>query len=166
MTFPLMSGALIRLFPDHRAVTLTSVFHEQLRRCHRRVVSGFLFVPIAGLPGAILLAAIINLVLAVVVLFLSKEMSAQNFGAFCRPYLAMIQPLRLFLAASLITGASSFLYEIGWIRMLSLVLGSSTHAFELMLSAFIAGLALGGLWIKGRIDRCKKPVRCSARCSW
>ena len=28
--------------------------------------------------------------------------------------------------------------------MLSLVLGSSTHAFELMLSAFILGLAFGG----------------------
>ena len=39
------------------------------------------------------------------------------------------------------TGAASFLYEIGWIRMLSLVLGSSTHSFELMLSAFIFGLA-------------------------
>ena len=50
-------------------------------------------------------------------------------------------PYRLLLAASLLTGAASFIYEIGWIRMLSLVLGSSTHAFELMLSAFILGLA-------------------------
>ena len=41
------------------------------------------------------------------------------------------------LAAAGITGAASFVYEIAWIRMLSLVLGSSTHAFELMLSAFI-----------------------------
>ena len=32
--------------------------------------------------------------------------------------------------------------------MLSLVLGSSTHAFELMLSAFILGLALGGFFIR------------------
>ena len=36
--------------------------------------------------------------------------------------------------------------------MLSLVMGSSTHAFELMLSAFILGIALGGLWIKRKID--------------
>jgi len=43
------------------------------------------------------------------------------------------------------TGMASFIYEIGWIRMLSLVLGASTHSFELMLAAFIFGLALGGL---------------------
>jgi spermidine synthase len=45
-----------------------------------------------------------------------------------------------------------------WIRMLSMVLGSTTHAFELMLSAFITGLAFGGLWIKKRIDRLANPV--------
>lgn len=64
-----------------------------------------------------------------------------------------------FLLASLVTGAASFIYEIGWIRMLSLVLGSSTHSFELMLSAFILGLALGGLWIHRRIERAASPVR-------
>jgi spermidine synthase len=32
------------------------------------------------------------------------------------------------------------------------VLGSSTHAFELMLSAFILGLAFGSRWIKRRIE--------------
>src|SRR5258708_528184 len=41
--------------------------------------------------------------------------------------------------------------------MLSLVLGASTHAFEIMLSSFILGLALGGLWISRRIDRSPDP---------
>ena len=36
--------------------------------------------------------------------------------------------------------------------MLSLVLGSATHSFELMLSAFILGLALGAFWIRRRSD--------------
>ena len=63
------------------------------------------------------------------------------------------------LGASLLTGTASFIYEIGWIRMLSLVLGSSTHAFELMLSAFIFGLAFGGLWIQRRIDAIAEPLR-------
>ena len=42
--------------------------------------------------------------------------------------------------------------------MLSLVLGSSTHAFELMLSAFILGIAFGGLWVRRRIDAERDPV--------
>src|SRR5204862_3364580 len=60
---------------------------------------------------------------------------------------------------ALLPAASCFIYEVTWIRMLGLVLGASTHAFELMLSAFILGLALGGLWIQRRIDRLQAPVR-------
>src|SRR6185436_5591726 len=44
-------------------------------------------------------------------------------------------------------------------RMLSLVLGSSTHSFEMMLSAFILGIALGGLWVHRRIDALADQVR-------
>ena len=36
--------------------------------------------------------------------------------------------------------------------MLSLVLGASTHSFELMLATFILGLALGGLAVRRRVD--------------
>src|SRR5207248_2009222 len=63
-----------------------------------------------------------------------------------------VPQLKLLLVVAALTGASSFMYEIGWIRMLSLVLGSSTHSFELMLSAFIFGIAFGGLAIRRRID--------------
>jgi len=59
---------------------------------------------------------------------------------------------KLLLAVSFGTAVASFIYEIAWIRMLALVLGSATHAFELMLSAFILGLALGAFWIRRRAD--------------
>ena len=42
--------------------------------------------------------------------------------------------------------------------MLGLVLSSSTHSFELMLSAFIFGLAFGGLYVRKRIARIRDPV--------
>jgi predicted membrane-bound spermidine synthase len=56
------------------------------------------------------------------------------------------------------TGLASFVYEISWIRMLSLVLGASTHSFELMLATFILGLALGGLAMRRRVDAAAEPV--------
>src|SRR5262249_28025073 len=65
---------------------------------------------------------------------------------------------RRILVAAFLSGVAAFVYEIAWIRMLSLVLGSSTHAFELMLSAFILGLAFGGLWIRRRIDALAQPL--------
>ena len=47
--------------------------------------------------------------------------------------------------------------------MLALVQGSSTHAFETMLTAFILGIALGGLWIRGRIERYRVAARARSR---
>jgi len=63
------------------------------------------------------------------------------------------------IAIAGLTAVSSFIYEIGWIRMLSLVLGSSTHSFELMLSAFILGLALGSFFVRNRLDTIKNAPR-------
>src|SRR5690606_18749568 len=57
------------------------------------------------------------------------------------------------------TAVASFIYEIAWIRMLSLVLSSATHSFELMLSAFILGLALGAFWVRRRADTFANPLR-------
>jgi spermidine synthase len=50
--------------------------------------------------------------------------------------------------------------------MLSLVVGSATHSFELMLSAFILGLALGAWWIRGRADRLADPIRTLGLVQW
>jgi len=63
------------------------------------------------------------------------------------------------LATAFLTGLSSFIYEIVWIRMLSLVLGASTHAFEIMLAAFILGLALGGMYVRKIADEVGSSVR-------
>ena len=67
------------------------------------------------------------------------------------------------LATAAFTGMASFVYEVVWIRMLSMVLGASTHSFELMLSAFHRGLALGQ---RGHTpaDRpyCRTVLGCSA----
>lgn len=56
------------------------------------------------------------------------------------------------------TALASFAYEIGWIRMLSLVLGSATHAFEIMLSAFILGIAIGAWAVRRVADEAPRPV--------
>ena len=57
-----------------------------------------------------------------------------------RSYLAIVNFLDTLLA-----------YEIAWIRLLALVLGSSTYSFSLMLAAFIAGITLGSYLISRRI---------------
>jgi spermidine synthase len=62
-------------------------------------------------------------------------------------------PLGLLAAA----GFVSFAGEIAWTRYYSLVLGSSTYSFALIVAAFIAGIAAGAAWLSRR--RVGRPLR-------
>src|SRR5262249_21265329 len=42
-------------------------------------------------------------------------------------------------------GAVAMIYEVGWFRVLALVLGPSVHAFSIMLTVFLMGVGLGSL---------------------
>ncbi len=52
----------------------------------------------------------------------------------------------LLLALFGISGAVSMMYEIGWTRVLAMVLGSSVYAFSVMLATFLLGISLGS-WL-------------------
>ena len=52
-------------------------------------------------------------------------------------------PRAVLLIVFAISGAGALIFEVVWTRVLSLVLGSSTQAFTIMLTTFLAGLALG-----------------------
>ncbi len=161
-TFPLMSAGIIRLYPATPGATLGMLyFTNSLGAAAGVLVSIFVLIPLVGLPGTILGAGLLNILIALLVWGIAKNHSApaveeapvksENVAD------AWLPPVLLVLALS--SSLASFFYEIGWIRMLSLVLGSSTQAFELMLSAFILGLALGGLWIRRHLDQISAPLR-------
>ncbi len=50
-------------------------------------------------------------------------------------------------------GFASFLYEIAWTRVLTLVLGGAVQVFSMMLATFLVGLALGSFVLSRWIDR-------------
>jgi spermidine synthase len=161
MTFPLMSAGLIRRYPAAPGESLAMLyFTNSLGASIGVLASGFVMIEKLGLPGTVQSAGVLNLALAAVIWLLAggtEQPMRTRPEAGRDPEAAA--PFRLFLAVALLTGAASFAFEIGWIRMLSLVLGSSTHSFELMLSAFILGLACGGYWVRRRIDSIAEPVR-------
>lgn len=163
MTFPLMSAGVIRLAPQKTGRIISLLyFTNSMGAAIGVLASGFLLIRFLGLPWTIRLAGLINIAIALSVWLLVKRQPGEPLHAGLersRTPEPAVGRYRLFLFASFVTGAASFIYEIGWIRMLNLVLGSSTHAFELMLSAFILGLALGGLWIQNRIDGMAVPAR-------
>jgi predicted membrane-bound spermidine synthase len=161
MTFPLMSAGLIRRYPAAPGESLAMLYFTNSFGASIGVLaSGFVMIEKLGLPGTVQSAGALNLALAAIVWLLAggTEQAMGSRPGDARGPEARV-PFRLFLGVALLTGAASFAFEIGWIRMLSLVLGSSTHSFELMLSAFILGIACGGYWLRRRIDSIADPVR-------
>ena len=55
---------------------------------------------------------------------------------------------RLVLAGLVISGLTSFAYEVFWSRSLHFIVGNSTYAVTTTLVAFLAGIALGGYLIR------------------
>jgi len=57
-----------------------------------------------------------------------------------------------------ISGMAALVYEVTWIRPLSLVFGNTTYAISTIIAAFIFGLAMGS-WFAGKYaDRIKNPL--------
>src|ERR1700720_3096862 len=161
MTFPLISGGLIRRWPARPGETLATLyFTNSLGAAIGVLISGFVLINAVGLPGTILTAGLLNISLALVIWAIVRGQrepaSAPQAGS--GPFPGTDKLTRWFTVAAFLSGAASFMYELGWIRMLSLVLGSLTHSFELMLSAFIFGLAFGGLYVRRRIGKIPDPL--------
>ncbi len=183
-TFPLMAAGLVRADATHPGGGVARAYLlNTLGGAIGVVLAGFWMIGGLGLPGTSVAAALLNLIAAGLVWSGLRtephDASGVEAGSPAGPRSTSPAPaLRLddgsglphwvgrparlsalLLTVSFGTALASFAYEIGWIRMLSLVLGSATHAFELMLSAFILGLALGAWMIRRRVDRVEDPIR-------
>jgi predicted membrane-bound spermidine synthase len=168
-TFPLMSAGIIRAFPEAPGRTLAMLyFTNSIGAVFGVLASTFVLIPAFGLPGTTTLAGSMNIALSAAVAFVAARVRMDRYGPLTGARPARISSatgapasaaIGMLLLVAALTGLSSFIYEIVWIRMLGLVLGSSTHAFELMLSSFILGLALGGYWVKSKIDHVRDTMR-------
>src|ERR1043165_3308403 len=148
MTFPLMSAGVIRRLGDQPGRGLSMLYFTNSAGASVGVlIAGFWLVDAFGLPGALVSAALLNVFVALSVFALiriteqpNNRTTIEGSQAAGAIHYKIDRRWQVLIGVSFFTAFSSFIYEIGWIRMLSLVLGSATHSFELMLSAFILGL--------------------------
>ena len=134
------------------------------------VFAAFLLLPALGLNRTVWVGVAINALVFVIAAALARNRRdsapTEEAAAATGPpsfFAACIQPLSggseslknrlavVFLAQPawmlplmLVSGATSFLYEVLWTRMLTHVMGGSIYAFATMLAAFLTGIALGG----------------------
>ena len=134
------------------------------------VVAAFVLLPALGLNGTVWVGVAVNVLVFVIAAWLARGRrditGSDEAAAVSTPpgfYTACIRPLfsgtatareRLMtvfrqqpawmLPLMLVSGATAFLYEVLWTRMLTHVMGGSIYAFATMLAAFLTGIALGG----------------------
>jgi spermidine synthase len=115
------------------------------------VAAGFLFLPTLGLRQTLGVAVALNLLAGGLALRLSRHESAAMAQAMPEDaafpqesdVTSSAMPSRFLYICFALVGATAMAYEIGWTRLLSTQLGSSTYAFTLMLATFLTGIVLG-----------------------
>jgi len=166
MTFPLIAAELMRRHKDSGRVSVPLLyFANSGGAAFGLLFASYLLIPFLGTHGTLLLAASLNMALAFSFWWIDRRLVHTSVAEPVIPAQieqreapekeferAMPNP-RVWLWVALATGLTSFVYEVVWIRLLSLMMGSSTHSFDQMVSAFILGLALGSLVSKRLLKR-------------
>lgn len=133
------------------------------------VLTGFCIMPNVGLTATLWIGAGINAfllagVLALVRVFpkatttepvIANESEAAPDAAEGKKLSRTVKLVAFVFACS---GAIAMVYEVCWTRTLLMVIGSSTYAFTVMLSAFLIGIFLGSFLCSRFIDRSKQPL--------
>ncbi len=132
------------------------------------LVAGFVLIGRLGLDGTMVATALVNAAIGGVCVWLGRHRETADAPATDdstgesrlpagRTYAAGAQ--KAVLALVFVSGCVSMLYELVWIRLLALVMGSSTYSFSIMLFTFIAGIALGALIVSLLSNRIREPLR-------
>ena len=119
-------------------------------------LTGFYLIATLGLFRTTLLAASVNLTVALCAALLhaaatrGSDSSAPTEATPSSPDAPRVAPLHgrhrgLLIAAFALSGFASISCEVLWFRVLGLFLRSSTYAFAVLLSTFLLGLVIGGL---------------------
>ena len=128
------------------------------------LLAGFVLIRHLGLDLSLAAAAGLNIGVGGIAFLLSRGAPATGRVEADRPGGRAEAPytpfqIQVVLIGIFVSGCAAMVYEIAWIRLLELVLGSSTYAFSLMLAAFISGLTLGSLLVSLRLFSRFDPYR-------
>ncbi|AKI99085.1 Spermidine synthase [Archangium gephyra] len=113
--------------------------------------STFLLFEVFGTRTTLWLAALLNVLVALVARSVARDLPEHEESAAPAPVAAeestpatALPPRRFVLGAAALVGFAFFLMEMVWYRMLGPLLGGSTFTFGLILVVALAGIGLGG----------------------
>ncbi|MDX2478777.1 MAG: fused MFS/spermidine synthase [Desulfuromusa sp.] len=169
-TLPILSRVVIRRLElvGHELGKLYAI--NTLGAVAGTIAAGFFLISRFGLYGAIYIAVAGNLAVGLLAWIASTRHGLSEVESIDHPpeetvsvvcsddnLSRPVSILLLFIFA--MSGLASFSYEIFWTRSLVFILGNTTYAFTLMLTAFLSGIALGGYGIRFVADKVKSRLQ-------
>ncbi len=168
-TLPLLSRVVVKQLSrvSHELGSLYAI--NTVGAVAGSLLAGFYLIGRLGLHDTVAVAVVGNLAVGIVAWFASfRTGPAGDKVAQSSPDTSPVihidigrsrSTFRLVLLSFALSGVTSFAYEIFWTRSLVFLLGNTTYAFTLMLTAFLLGIALGGYGIRFLADMVKAPLR-------
>ena len=153
-TLPVLAAALMRSSArDSNAVT-------RLYACNLggailgTLVAGFVLLPALGVRSTITVAAVINVAVGLVAIILQRRTTAiaERFSEVVDDTTPALESGRFWLFAAFVSGFVTISTQVSWTRVLTMIIGSSTYAFSIVVALFLIGLA-GGAWLVARKNR-------------
>lgn len=160
-TLPVLSAALLRS-AKRNSNSVTRLYACNLvGAILGTLVAGFFFLPTLGVRSTILVAAALNVIVGLIAIFAERKVDAsevEDLSSTTKPVdsseASEITGYRFWLFCALASGFVTISTQVVWTRVLSMVIGSSTYAFSIVVALFLIGLA-GGAWAVGRKNHAK-----------
>jgi len=168
-TLPLLSAALLRS-NGSRSTSITRLYTRNLAGAIcGSIVAGFLLLPTFGVRATIYIAALINILIGIASILADRRMETQlgpEEGA-TQTTAKDLQPeetssaataadARFWMTCAFISGFVTISTQVAWTRLLTMIVGSSTYAFSIVVALFLMGLSAGSFVI-ARGARTAKP---------
>lgn len=157
-TLPVLAAALVRSSGrDSNSVT-------RLYACNLAgaivgtLAAGFVLLPLLGVRTTIAVAAALNIVVGVIAIVLQQR--THSSVDIAEPVdveepVAIDERGRFWFFAALVSGFVTIGTQVSWTRVLTMIIGSSTYAFSIVVALFLIGLAIGA-WLVASKDRSHK----------
>ena len=113
------------------------------------VAAGFVLLPVLGVRTTISVTATMNVIVGVAAIVLQRRTTTRSVLD-QRPVnvASPVNPFsRFWYFAALVSGFVTISTQVSWTRILTMIIGSSTYAFSIVVALFLIGLAAGAWWI-------------------
>jgi spermidine synthase len=113
------------------------------------LAAGFVLLPVLGVRTTIGVAATVNVIVGIAAIVLQRRtttcaVSDRATGAVPG---AVDDFSRFWYFAAIASGFVTISTQVSWTRILTMIIGSSTYAFSIVVALFLIGLAGGAWWI-------------------